>query len=178
MGHGKWRRLIDRLRGGVDMRPSVDNYFIDMAKLVATRGTCIRRKVGCVLVNKRNHVIATGYNGVAAGFTHCLDHPCPGADQPSGSGLDMCEASHAEQSALLQCRDVYEIHTLYSTTSPCIQCIKLLLNTSCQRIVFAEEYPHGISKQLWLSAGREWVQHGAEVQETNTQPESVAIIRT
>jgi len=80
-------------------RPTQDEYFLKMAELVSTRATCARRKVGCVLVNSRKHILATGYNGVASGMPHCIDEPCPGANYPSGEGLDKCEAIHAEQNA-------------------------------------------------------------------------------
>ena len=140
------------------MRPSKDEYFLAMAQLIAERGTCARRKVGCVLVNARGHVLSTGYNGVASGFKHCNENSeCPGAQSASGTNLDKCGAIHAEQNALLQCRDPYEIHTCYTTTSCCTHCVKLLLNTSCQRIVFLEEYPHEDPKELWSLAGREWI---------------------
>jgi dCMP deaminase len=140
-------------------RPTIDEYFLRMAKLVATRATCRRRSVGCILVNERNHVLATGYNGNATGMPHCLNEPCPGADQKSGQGLELCEATHAEQNSLLQCRDVYQIARAYCTISPCVHCVKLLLNTSCQEIVFAHDYAHShtvVSKELWHRAGREW----------------------
>lgn len=139
------------------LRLGTDDYFVKMARLVAQRATCHRRAVGCVLVNQQNHVIATGYNGVAKGQPHCIDTPCAGAHCASGTGLHLCEAIHAEQNALLQCSNINDIHTAYVTASPCIQCIRLLLNTSCHRIVFAEEYPHTESKQLWIEDGRMWV---------------------
>lgn len=164
--------------------------------------------MGCVMLNARGHVIATGYNGVAAGLPHCNDmvgvpvfhddprvadgghrwvfdggptikfikswlatsgnrqcvghektypHACSGAHATSGTNLDGCQAIHAEQNALLQCRDVYDIDICYVTASPCITCTKLLLNTGCKRIVFAEEYPHPAAGELWKSSGREWV---------------------
>lgn len=145
-------------------RLSADFYFHAMANLVATRGTCARRKVGCVLVDKRNHVLATGYNGPPSGFPHCIDTPCTGAHQKSGEGLELCQAVHAEQNALLQCHDVYAIQTAYCTTAPCIHCIKLLLNTSCERVVFANDYPHSeASKALWEQAGRQWVHFDIDV---------------
>lgn len=139
------------------MRPSKDEYFLCQAKLVATRGTCVRRQVGCILVDERGHVLSTGYNGPPAGMEHCIDSPCDGATCPPGEGLDKCEAVHAEQNALLQCPDVYKIHTAYVTTSPCIHCVKLLMNTSCQRIVFLEKYSHSEPKNLWLEADGEWI---------------------
>lgn len=141
------------------IRLGVDDYFVKMARLVAQRATCHRRAVGCVLVNGANHVIATGYNGVARGQPHCIDTPCPGAHCASGTGLHLCQAIHAEQNALLQCGNINDIHTAYVTASPCLQCLRLLLNTSCHRIVFAEEYPHYESRDLWQDDGRMWVHH-------------------
>lgn len=140
-------------------RLGTDDYFIGIAKLVARRATCFRRQVGCVLVSEENHVLATGYNGVAKGQPHCTDNPCPGAHCASGTGLHLCQAIHAEQNALLQCSDIGKISTAYVTASPCIQCLRLLLNTGCHRIVFSEEYPHPESKDLWIEDGRQWVHH-------------------
>ena len=135
-------------------RISKDEYFSELASLVARRSTCARRSVGCVLVSHRGHILGTGYNGVPRGHTHCTDGRCPGAALPSGTGLDVCEAIHAEQNALLQCKDVEQIDTAYVTTMPCMTCTKLLLNTSCRRIVYAAEYPHQEAKQLWIKNGR------------------------
>lgn len=169
------------------MRPTREAWALQLAVETAKRATCLRRKVGCVLLSARGHVLATGYNGVAAEQLHCNEatgfnfiyangidkskpltgqntgrvevygHACPGAESPSGTNLEACQAIHAEQNALLQCRDVYEINDAYVTTAPCITCAKLLLNTSCKRIIFLEEYPHAEAKELWLSTGREWI---------------------
>lgn len=146
--------------GGAFMRPSFQQWAINMAVLTAARSTCVRRQVGCILVNRHNHVIATGYNGVAAGMNHCNEaNPCAGASAPSGTDLDLCEAIHAEQNALLQCHDVHTITRCYCTTAPCITCVKLLLNTSCREIIFLHAYPHTTAALLWMRAGREWTQH-------------------
>ena len=139
-------------------RPDIDTYFMSMAVLASSRASCSRRKVGCILTNARNHVLATGYNGPASGQPNCNDHPCAGSGLPSGEGLNLCEAIHAEQNALLQCRDVWAIDVAYVTASPCITCTKLLLNTTCRKVVFLEEYPHSDAKDLWMRAGREWIQ--------------------
>lgn len=158
------------------MRPSRDQWAMELCDVTARRGTCCRRQVGCVLLNARGHVLATGYNGVAAGMPHCNErvvsqpfdsgidglvarsvsypHACEAAFAASGTNLDGCEAIHAEQNALLQCRDVYDIHTAYVTASPCITCTKLLMNTGCQRIVFRDRYPHPAAMDLWTSSGR------------------------
>lgn len=138
-------------------RPERDEYFLAMAALVSLRATCRRRRVGCVLVDNHRHVLATGYNGVARGRDHCLDTPCLGADLPSGTGLDKCEAIHAEQNAMLQCKDTQAIETAYITVSPCVTCVKLLMNTGCKRIVFLENYTQLAARELWKG---EWIHHG------------------
>lgn len=143
------------------MRPDIDRYFMDMARLVASRSTCVRRHVGCVLVSARGHVLATGYNGVPAKAPHCNEtvaglypYACPGANAPSGTQLDACLAVHAEQNAILQCGDAYAIAKAYVTTFPCPSCAKLLLNTSCREIVFADPYGKGEGLDMWARAGR------------------------
>lgn len=149
---------MDRILRG--SRPSRDTYFADMTRLVAQRATCARRAVGCVLVNIEGHVLSTGYNGVCRGAVHCIDKPCPGAHCPSGQGLNLCEAIHAEQNALMQCRNINEIHAAYVSASPCISCMRLLANTSVKRIVFLEEYPHAESRAIAESLGISWELYG------------------
>jgi len=147
------------------MRPSKHNYFSEIANVVSSRATCCRRKVGCVLVNSKGHILATGYNGTAAGLDNCSsDDPCnPEArDSKSGENLHLCEAIHAEQNALLKCKDVHEIDIAYVTHSPCITCVKLLMNTSCKTIVFSEPYPHDEAKRLWEASGRHWLQFNSK----------------
>lgn len=126
------------------MRPDRDAWFLSLAVMTSMRATCVRRKVGCVLVNARGHCIATGYNGPPSGWAHCgtLNSTCKGHTMPSGQGLDACEALHAEQNALLQCSSVKEIDTAYVTTVPCITCTKMLLNTPVKRVVALNDYPH------------------------------------
>ena len=139
------------------IRPSWDEYFLGIAQAASTRGTCIRRRVGCILVNKKHKVIGTGYNGNQSKAEHCITNPCAGATFASGQGLDLCEAIHAEVNAVLRCKNPFKIYTAYITCSPCISCVKLLLATSCKRIVFTELYPSD-AKDIWLKAGREWIQ--------------------
>jgi dCMP deaminase len=139
------------------MRPGVDELYLDIASLIATRSTCPRRQVGCVLVDNKNRILSTGYNGVASGRVHCIDHPCPGATYASGQGLDKCEALHAEQNAILLLHDPWAVETAYLTVTPCLSCLKLLLGTSCQRIVAREEYKHPEAVKWWVEAGRDWI---------------------
>jgi dCMP deaminase len=147
-------------------RPSKDETFLEIARALARRSTCQRRAVGCVLVDARGQVLATGYNGVARGLPHCAHEEggvarvCSGAGLPSGVGLDACEAVHAEQNALLQCPDVFAVHTAYVTTAPCVTCAKLFLNTGCRRVVYRDAYPQlEAARDLLARAGIELVAH-------------------
>lgn len=142
----------------MNLRRSRDSVYLEVARSIALRGTCVRRQVGCVLVDKDGFILSTGYNGVAAGREHCSQgFPCPGANAPSGERLDACQAIHAEQNAILRLPDPRKVHTVYCTVSPCISCIKLLLGTSARRIVFGDVYPHPDARIWWTEAGREWV---------------------
>jgi len=150
------------------MRPTQDQYLMELAKVAATRATCLKRAVGCVLADEKGRVLSIGYNGVASGQPHCNEprfneahkakefpHSCVGYDLPSGQ--DSCEAVHAEHNAILQCKDADKIYTAYVTLSPCKPCIKLLMNTGCQRIVFREEHTDPWPREQWLKLGREWL---------------------
>ena len=129
-------------------RLEVDTYFLCIAHLVAKRSTCRRRRVGCVLVDRQNHIVATGYNGVPSGFTHCLDVPCEGATSPSGQDLDKCFAVHAEVNAFLQLTSDDSL-TAYLSTTPCFTCAKMICNSNVERIVASEWYPHTAVKNMF-----------------------------
>ena len=135
-------------------RPTIDEYFIIQAMHASSRGSCIRRRVGCILTNDRNNVIATGYNGPPSGEPNCTEQPCEGARAASGTNLHLCRAVHAEHNAIKQCPNIFQIETAYATASPCGMCIDKLLQTSCQRIVFLQEYPHPESMIRWAETGR------------------------
>lgn len=100
-------------------------YFLHVARLVSLRSTCVRRTVGCVLVDERNHILSTGYNGGIPGAPHCLDHPCAGANDEVGD-TTRCESIHAELSALLQCPAREKVRSVYCTDLPCERCATLL----------------------------------------------------
>lgn len=151
-------------------RPSKDDYFLEMARLVAKRATCPRRAVGCVITNQYGHVMSTGYNGVPINYAHCITSPCGGQGGASSKGLDKCMATHAEQNALLQCPNVMEINTIYCTTSPCITCAKLIGNTSCKRVVCDELYSDHSGIKLLMTLGIS-VQH----KEITLEPENYGI---
>lgn len=137
-------------------RPTHEATMLGLALVIAQRSTCRRRRVGAVLTDDNGRVLSMGHNGVAKGQPHCLATPCPGATQAPGQGLELCEALHAEQNALMFCGNIMKVHTAFVTASPCVHCLKMLLNTSCERIVFLEEYPHAAAKDMWTKAGRKW----------------------
>jgi dCMP deaminase len=138
------------------MRPAIEQTMLDIAEVLSRRATCPKLSVGAVLVDNFNRIVGSGYNGTPHSFPHCLDHDCGGAHAPPGS--DRCMAVHAEQNALLNCRDVRGIAALYVTHSPCLRCIKELLNTSCRSIVVRHKHPwNETAQEMWLKAGRRWV---------------------
>lgn len=130
-------------------------YFMEVAKIVARRGNCFRRQVGAVLTNSHNEILSTGYNGVPRGMPHCTPETCPRTEKPSGAAMrDVCPAVHAEINALIQCRDIWAIQSLFTTDSPCLNCITVLLNTSCETIYYIRMYD-GRAITLWQNSGRE-----------------------
>lgn len=116
-------------------RINKDKYFIEIAKLVAQRSTCLSRKVGCVLVDSNSNILATGYNGPPRGQGHCFS-----CIRKETNDIHKCRAVHAEQNALLQCADISKIHRAYITDSPCNTCMKMFLNTNIEEIIYINEY--------------------------------------
>lgn len=133
-------------------REPTHSYYMRMAHLISTRATCVRRAVGCVITDERNRIVSTGYNGLPGGMPHCNDnHPCEGAECPSGTELDLCLAIHAEVNAISQAESKLPwAHVLYCTTSPCMSCMKLVLTTQIMVVYYEEEYPGFESvRSLW-----------------------------
>lgn len=127
------------------MRPSIDEYFMEIASVVSKRSTCLRNQVGAVIV-KDKRILSTGYNGAPRNLDHCLDIGCirKQNDIPSGERHELCRGVHAEQNAIIQSAIhgvSIENSTLYSTHQPCILCAKLIINAKIRRVVFANSYP-------------------------------------
>lgn len=141
------------------MRPSWDDYFMEIAEVVATRSTCLRRRVGAIIVQDKR-ILATGYNGAPTGLAHCGVSGClrEQLKVPSGERHELCRGLHAEQNAIIQCA-VHGISmqgaTLYSTTQPCVLCSKMLINAGIKKIVFQGAYPDQLSLRLLEEAGIE-----------------------
>ena len=145
-----------------DLRPSWDTYFMSIAFLVAQRSTCLRRKVGAVLV-KDHRILATGYNGAPTGLRHCLEVGClrDKLKVPSGQRHELCRGLHAEQNVIVQAAR-YGIpvinSVLYCTNMPCIICTKMLINAGIRSIYYAEGYPDSLSRDMLAEAGIEVIE--------------------
>jgi len=134
-------------------RPSIDDYYLAMLPLIASRATCPRRQVAAILVDRGGKLVATGYNGPPAGMHHCLDVPCPGATDPSGD-TGRCIAIHAEMNALSQAQASRRSpHTLYCSTTPCFNCAKMLITEGVKRVVVTSEYADQSGADLLRQAG-------------------------
>lgn len=138
-------------------RPDWDEYFLEIAGLVSRRSTCLRRKVGALLV-KDKRLLATGYNGAPRGLLHCSETGCLRKDLkvPPGERHELCRGLHSEQNALLQAA----LHgvsvkdsVLYCTTQPCIICAKMLINAGIKEIIIISGYPDKMSMDFFDQAG-------------------------
>ncbi len=138
-------------------RPSWDDYFMTIAEDVATRATCIRRKVGAVLV-KDKRILSTGYNGVPTGITHCTPETCLRTiyNVPSGERHELCRGLHAEQNAIIQAayhgvsiKDAI----LYVTHQPCSICTKMLINSGIRKFIFKHPYKDTLAMDMMEEAG-------------------------
>ena len=138
-------------------RPSYDEYFMQMAYLAASRSTCLRRKVGAVLV-KNKHVLATGYNGPPKGMKHCNETGCLRQilKVPSGERHEICRGLHAEQNAIIQAA-VFGVSIkdsmIYITTTPCVVCTKMLINASVEEIIYSGKYPDSLALDMIEESG-------------------------
>ena len=131
-------------------RPDLDDYFMHIARVVSTRSTCLRRQVGAVIV-KGKQIVSTGYNGAPAGHAHCLEIGCARVGVPSGQRSEICRAAHAEQNAInFAARFGIPIEgaTLYTTHHPCSWCAKSIVNAGIQSVVFGEDYPDPLAKEV------------------------------
>ncbi|MCL6581300.1 MAG: cytidine/deoxycytidylate deaminase family protein [Firmicutes bacterium] len=130
---------------------------MDICRVVASRSTCLRRKVGAVLV-KGKRILATGYNGAPTGLAHCEETGClrDRLGVPPGMRHEICRGSHAEQNVLVQAARYgipVEGSTLYCTDEPCAICAKLLINAGVVEVVYAQPYPDELARRLLEEAG-------------------------
>jgi len=140
-------------------RPSWDEYFMDIAELVSKRSTCLRRKVGAVLVRDKR-ILSTGYNGAPTGIQHCREVGClrEQLNVPSGERHELCRGLHAEQNAIIQAA----LHgvsirgsTIYCTNHPCIICSKMIINSGIEKIKYRDGYSDKLAKEMLKEANIE-----------------------
>jgi len=141
-------------------RPDVDEYFLKIASVVAERSTCRRHHVGAVAV-KNKHILATGYNGAAAGLKDCLELGCLRDEKniPSGERHEICRGIHAEQNVIVQASlhgVSLEGGTIYCTHTPCVLCAKMLVNAKIARFVSFGKYNDDSFQELFGEAGRKF----------------------
>ncbi len=137
-------------------RPPWDHYFMEVAYVVASRSTCLRRKIGAVIV-KDKRILTTGYNGPPSGITHCDIRGClrERLNIPSGERHELCWGLHAEQNAIIQAA----LHgvsvkdaSIYVTTHPCSVCAKMIINSGIKEVVYHRGYPDPMAKELFEEA--------------------------
>jgi len=145
-----------------DSRPSWDSYFMQMAKVVASRSTCLRRQVGAVIV-KDKQILSTGYNGSPSGLKHCAEVGClrQKLGIPSGERHEICRAVHAEQNAMVQAAKhgvAINGADIYTIVQPCVLCTKLIINAGIKRVFYMQPYPDDLALQIVGEAGLELIQ--------------------
>ena len=129
------------------------SIWMKVAKVIATMSTCPRRSVGAVILSDLGHVLATGFNGVPSGMISCITNDCGASLEPTRDSLDTCIAVHAEMNALMQLRSPREASVIVTTSSPCKHCIKMLLNTSIDFVVYGELYDQD-AMIMWMNNDR------------------------
>jgi dCMP deaminase len=140
-----------------DDRMGLDEYFMRVAFLVSERSTCLRRRVGAIIV-KQKRILTTGYNGAPRNLPHCLEVGClrERLGIRPGERHELCRGVHAEQNAIIQ-SSVFGVPieggTLYSTTFPCVLCSKLIINAGIKEIVYASGYPDELSREMLDESG-------------------------
>ena len=124
-------------------RISKDDYLMKIAEVISQRSTCLKRKVGAVLV-KDSHIISTGYNGAPSGFKHCTSESCVRKSLQSGEKPELCKGVHAEINCIIQAAihgtSIKGETTMYCTTFPCMSCLKLIINAGIKKLIYKEGY--------------------------------------
>lgn len=147
---------------GFRQRPSWDQYFLELADLVASRSSCLRRQVGAVLVRKER-IISTGYNGAPRGLSHCLELGCLREEMqiPSGHRYELCRGVHAEQNAIINAA-FYGVSTqdsvIYCTNQPCLICARMIINAGIIKVVHRGNFDDKLAVQFLQEAGIEIVE--------------------
>lgn len=130
---------------------------MQIAQLVASRSTCLRRKVGAVIVKDRR-ILTTGYNGAPRGLAHCSEVGClrDKMNIAPGTRQELCRGLHAEQNAIIQAAMhgiTIQNSVLYCTNQPCITCTKMIINAGIIKIFYKNKYPDELARKFIVEAG-------------------------
>jgi dCMP deaminase len=139
------------------IRPTINEYFLKIASVVAERSTCRRHHVGAVAVRNK-HILATGYNGAPSGARDCLEIGCLRDELgiPSGERHEVCRGIHAEQNVIIQAGlhgVSLEDSVIYCTHTPCVLCAKMLVNAKIKRFISFGHYNDNTFTGLFGEAG-------------------------
>ena len=138
-------------------RPDWDDYFARITRDVATRSTCLRRSVGALIVHDKR-ILATGYNGVPSGMTHCEETGClrTKLKVPSGERHELCRGLHAEQNAIIQAA-IHGVRIagaqLFCTNYPCSVCAKMIVQAKIVEVIVLSNYPDALAPDIFREAG-------------------------
>jgi dCMP deaminase len=140
-----------------------------IAHLVSSRSTCLRRKVGAIIV-KDNQIIATGYNGAPKGVIHCEKTGClrEKLHIPAGERHELCRGVHAEQNAIIQAAvngTAVKNAIMYCTHQPCSICAKMIINAEIKTVYIGKPYPDKLAEDMFHDAGVQMILYNIETKE-------------
>ncbi len=144
-------------------RPAWDDYFMKITQDVSERATCVKRKVGAIIV-MGNRILSSGYNGAPKGLKHCEEAGCIRKEQniPSGQRHELCRGLHAEQNAIIQAA-VHGVKiagaTMYCNYQPCVICAKMMINAGISRLVYGGGYPDELAMEMMKESTLEIVKY-------------------
>lgn len=153
-------------------RPSWNDYFMQIAQIVSSRSTCLRRQVGAIIV-RNNQILSTGYNGAPKGVPHCETTGClrEKLNVPPGERHELCRGVHAEQNAIIQAAvNGVSIKgaTMYCTHQPCSICAKMIINAEIKTVYVGAPYPDKLAEEMFKSAGVQVILYDLSSKETRT----------
>ncbi|MCK5836183.1 MAG: cytidine/deoxycytidylate deaminase family protein [Desulfobacula sp.] len=147
-------------------RPSWNQYFMGITDLVSSRSTCLRRKVGAIIVKDRR-ILCSGYNGAPSKVPHCSETGClrEKLKVPSGEKHELCRGVHAEQNAIIQAA-FHGIKVsgavLYCTNQPCSICAKMIINAGIKKVYYRDGYDDALGLEMFDQAKVELIQLGID----------------
>ncbi|MBN2026932.1 MAG: cytidine/deoxycytidylate deaminase family protein [Actinobacteria bacterium] len=147
-------------------RPSWERYFMSIARQVATRSTCLRRQVGCIIVLEKR-IVSTGYNGAPSGLPHCEEVGCirDSKGVASGERHELCRGLHAEQNAIIQAAmhgTAVRGGSMFCTHKPCVLCTKMLINAGVSHVYYSEGYEDELADEMAREADMRFIHLGEE----------------